>query len=157
MGFLDKVKRVVRGPVEIVVDAPQAFSWADGRVPVEVTLRNTTDAPLQVAEVRVELSSGQADDRSTFTRNVTLDQEFTLAPGASETRSVEVPLQIDTSRATMQSAVTEAGLPAWVGSAASAAMGPATMPHGKHQLAVVVKLAGSSRLSSASTSITAQH
>ncbi len=152
MGFLDKVKRAVGGPGAIEIETPASFRWDDGRLPVTVTLTNTTDAPVRVAEVRAKLSS----ERSKFSRKRTLDDEFTLGPGASEARFLEIPLHLDTSRSTMESAAAGAELPEWVGTAASRTMGPATTPRGKHELSVVVKLADSSRLSNGHATVTAQ-
>jgi hypothetical protein len=95
-------------------------------------------------------------ERSKFSRKLTLDEAFTLAPGATGTRSAELPLGVDTSAATMQEVAGAAGLPAGVGTAISASIGSAGTPVGRHRIEVVLKLAGSTRLANASTSITAQ-
>jgi hypothetical protein len=158
MGFLDKVKRAVTGPIAIDIHAPESFAWTDGTLPVPVTLTNTTDENQQVAEVRAKLAAPSSNG-SKFTYKGILAEPFMLAPGEQASRVVEISLGGDTSPAALQAAAKEADLPDVpdvLASVLSRKMGSAPKRQGKHQLSVVVKLADSSRLSNVNATVHAR-
>ena len=158
MGFLEKVKRAVSGPISIEVDAADSFSWTDDTLPVPVTLTNGTDQTQQVAEVRAAIEVAAKGDAK-FTYKGVATEPFTLAPGERVERVVTIHLGADTSPASLQAGAAAAGLPDvpdFLAKAMSRKMGPPPKPRGRLQISVVVKLADSSRLSNVHASIQAR-
>ncbi len=149
MGFLDKAKRAVKGPVTIDVAVPDTFRWTDESLAATANLKNETDEPLTIAEVRFSLeartSGNEKGSKSRWKK--TLSDPFVLDPGMSVDKTAEFPLTLDISRSTMQGAATDAGLPEWVGSAMKSIVGDIPRRSGPHQMKVTVKLADSARLS----------
>jgi len=157
MGFLDKVKRAVTGPVAISIAVPDTFRWTDEALTVVAQLTNDTDEPLIIAEVRFTLEahpSGGAN--STKSRlKLTVSGPFALDPGMTVDTTGEFPLTIDAGASTMKAAATDAGLPTWTGHAMKSVTGEIPRRSGRHKISVTVKLDGSARLSSGSTAVSA--
>lgn len=157
MGFLDKIKRTVTGPIDVQVQVPGAFAWSDDALVISARLTNSTDESLTVHEVRfkLEIPPPRGKDGPKSTLKVTLDQPFTLGPAETVERRGSIPLSADRSTGVIEGAATNAGLPGWVGTAASGLMGDVPQRSGPHRVKVVVKLDGSSRLSSGGATTTA--
>ena len=152
MGILDRIKRATYGPNVVERDGPYSFSWTDGTLAVPCTLTNGTDQAQEVVEVRAKLSAASArEGGAKFAYRATLSEPFPLAPGERASRTLTIGLRADTSSSGLQAAAEGSGLPAvpdvWT-SALSGLVGAAPQHRGAHELSVVVKVSGSTRLSS---------
>ncbi len=157
MGFLDKAKRAVKGPVTIDISVPPTFSWTDQALTITANLANETDQPLAIAEVRFTLEAAASSNEkgSTSRLKMTVPGQFVLDPGATVGKTVEFRLSRDHSTAAFEGAATEADLPAWVGTAMKGLVGDHPPRLGSHRVSAVVKLDGSSRLSNGSAKTSA--
>ena len=157
MGFLDKAKRAVKGPVTIDITVPPTFSWTDQALTITANLANETDRPLAVHEVRFTLEAATSGNQkgSTSRLKMTVPGGFVLDPGAAVGKTVELRLSRDLSTAAFEGAATEAALPSWVGTAMKGLVGDPPHRLGAHRVSAVVKLDGSSRLSNGSAKTSA--
>src|SRR5690606_28188682 len=99
MGLFNVVKRALGGGggVAAKLSAPKSFSWADGSIPLTVSLRGHGSEPRTVSELRFRLQDDdQGDDRGDVVDASWVHAEpFELAPGASHSVTLDMPLPFD--------------------------------------------------------------
>ncbi len=126
MGLFDSIKKAFdSGGIAVDVDAPKTFRWADGTLPVTVTITGDDEHPRTVTAIELELAeepSGTAEERSAARRhNGGIKQTFeqSLVLGAGETATVELAFALNPVAA-IENASDEA-VPEWLKAVAGAA------------------------------------
>lgn len=124
MGFLDRLKSMFdSGGIKITVATEKAFRWSDDSMPVDLTIRNSSDEDREITELRFQLVEYDREDPAS-TRKVNgryegLDyfvrEAFILAPGDTRGMHLDVPLSVSGTADAL-----DADTPGWVSGVSTA-------------------------------------
>ena len=126
MGLFDSIKKAFdAGGIAVDVDAPKTFRWADGNLPVTVTITGDDEHPRTVTAIELELEeepSGTAEERNAARRNkrgIKQTFEQSLIIGAGETAIVELVFALNPVAAVGNAS--DKAVPEWLKAVAGAA------------------------------------